>query len=416
MPFDRTNLPAGFTVGHAWGHGPAANSADPAPAVASAAILQRIRAGSVEREIERRLPTEEIAWVREGGLTALRVPKEYGGAGLSLAGLFEFLIHLSEADSNLTQALRAHFGFTEHILTSPAQRRNVWLARLAKGDLVGAAWSETGGEARQQSFSTRLTQEADGWRLSGNKFYTTGSLYADWIHVGASNAEGEPVAVTIDRHAPGVDVIDDWDGMGQRLTASGTSRFTNVAVDPAEIASEAAPFYYSEAFYQLVHLATLAGIGRAAATDAAAAVAARKRGYSHAPAALPADDAQLLQVVGRVRAQAYAAGAIVAQAAQALERAAGAAGRDDALALTVEAELEIWQAQTVVSQLILDATSDVFDALGASATLRSAGLDRYWRNARTITSHNPRVYKDRIVGNFAVNGAVPPGQWRIGVA
>ncbi len=81
-----------------------------------------------------------------------------------------------------------------------------------------------------------------------------------------------------------------------------------------------------------------------------------------------------------------------------------------------EAELEIWQAQAVVIELVLDATGSVFDALGASATLRGNGLDRYWRNARTIASHNPRVYRERIVGDFAVNGTLPQGQWRIGIA
>ena len=70
----------------------------------------------------------------------------------------------------------------------------------------------------------------------------------------------------------------------------------------------------------------------------------------------------------------------------------------------------------IVTDLILESTAIVFDALGASATLRPAGLDRYWRNARTISSHNPRIYKDRIVGDFAVNGTLPPPQWRIGQA
>lgn len=69
----------------------------------------------------------------------------------------------------------------------------------------------------------------------------------------------------------------------------------------------------------------------------------------------------------------------------------------------------------MLSQLVLDATTQVFDALGASGSSRELSLDRYWRNARTLTSHNPRIYKDRIVGDFAVNGTVPPPQWRIGL-
>ncbi|AJK50729.1 acyl-CoA dehydrogenase family protein [Burkholderia plantarii] len=411
MSQDRnTALPPDVVTSAAWGEPP--RDAYAGLVAPFRPLFARIREQAVAREIERRLPFDALGWLRDAGLTAARVPREHGGLGLALPDLFELLIELSEADSNLTQALRAHFGFVEHVLGSEAERRARWLPRLAKGDIVGGAWSEPG-DARQAQFATRLTRAADGWRLDGTKFYTTGSLFADWIHVGATDPDDAYVSVTIDRHAAGVEVDDDWDGMGQRLTASGTSRFAGVAVDAREIVTSA-PFAYSEAFYQLVHLATLAGIGRAAASDAAAQVAARRRSYSHAAAARPADDPQLLQVIGRARAQAWAAGATVAQAARALERATHSAGAAGASAIA-EAEVEIWQAQTVVAQLVLDATAGVFDALGASATLRANGLDRYWRNARTIVSHNPRVYRERIVGDFAVNGTLPQGQWRIGV-
>ena len=70
----------------------------------------------------------------------------------------------------------------------------------------------------------------------------------------------------------------------------------------------------------------------------------------------------------------------------------------------------------MVTSLVLDATTILFDALGASAVKEGLGLDRYWRNARTIASHNPRIYRERTVGAFAVNGAVPPRQYRVGSA
>ncbi|MDN7495225.1 acyl-CoA dehydrogenase family protein [Burkholderia gladioli] len=427
MSQDRASaLPSDLAAATAWGEPP--RDAYAGLVAPFRPLFARIREQAVASEIERRLPFETIDWLRDAGFTAVRVPREYGGLGLGLPEFFELLIELSEADSNPTQALRAHFGFVEHVLGSPAACRDTWLTRLAKGDIVGGAWSESG-DAKQSQFGTRLTRGEHGWRLDGTKFYTTGSLFADWIHVGATDPNDAYVSVTIDRRASGVEVIDDWDGMGQRLTASGTSRFVAVPVDEREIV-ERAPFDYSEAFYQLVHLATLAGIARAAVNDAAAQVAARRRSYSHAPAARPADDAQVLQVIGRARSQAWAAAAAVAQAARALERAtqAAAASAPPAQATLdgstanpgstaiAEAELEIWQAQAVVIELVLDATGSVFDALGASATLRGNGLDRYWRNARTIASHNPRIYRERIVGDFAVNGTLPQGQWRIGIA
>ncbi|WP_448954437.1 acyl-CoA dehydrogenase family protein [Labrys neptuniae] len=404
------------TVAAGWGSGPGSNYDDLAANFRP--LFDRIREGAIERELNRTLPHEPIGWLRDARFGALRVPEKEGGFGASLPQLFALLIELSEADSNVTQALRAHFGFAEDIANARSQdRRDRWLPRLSRGEIAGSAWTEIG-EAKQAAFSTIVKHKADkAASVTGAKYYTTGSLFADWIDIGASGEEGESLSAVVARHAPGVDVIDDWDGFGQILTASGTTTFTEAPVDPADVIIDDDRFKYSAAFYQLVHLATLAGIGRAASADVAKAVKARRRSYSNAPAPRPAEDAQVLQVVGRIRGAAYSAGAIVLKAAEALQRAFDTrfAGDDEAEeAANALAELEVAQAQTVVSTLILDASTIIFDALGASATQRAAALDRHWRNARTLSSHNPRIYKDRIVGDFAVNGTPPPYQWRIG--
>ena len=111
---------------------------------------------------------------------------------------------------------------------------------------------------------------------------------------------------------------------------------------------------------------------------------------------------------------------MVLKAADALQRsyAAHAAEPGSAAAerATALADVEVNQAVSVVTDLVLSATTGLFDALGASAVKEGLGLDRYWRNARTIASHNPRIYRDRIVGAFAVNGTEPPRQYRVGTA
>jgi len=380
-------------------------------------LFETFRAGAAERDRERRLPFEEFAALKRAGFGALRVPAEQGGSGLTLPELFALLIELSEAESNLTQALRAHFGFVEDILNSnDVAHRERWLDRIGKGDIVGGAWSEVG-DAKLAAFSTRVSGPSDDLRLDGTKYYTTGSLFADWISVGAFSAADEDVGVVVSRHAPGVEIRDDWDGIGQALTASGTAVFTRVPVDPSEITKAEKRFGYAPAFFQLVQLATIAGIGRALASDLAGAVAKRTRTYSHAAASRSSEDPQVLQIVGRVRSLAYSAGVIALGVAAALQRAYEL--RDDAEAFKAavnSAELESAQAQSVIIDLVLEAATIAFDALGASAIKRDAGLDRHWRNARTLASHNPRIYKERIVGDYAVNGTPPPPQWRIGQA
>jgi alkylation response protein AidB-like acyl-CoA dehydrogenase len=136
-------------------------------------LFQRIRAGAVECELARRLPLEELKQLKQSGFGALRVPAADGGAGASLRELFDLLIELSEADSNLTQGLRGHFGFTEDVVNSTDQaRRDLWFPRLVRGDIVGNAWSEVG-EASSTAFSTRVTRHGGTLRLNGEKYYTT---------------------------------------------------------------------------------------------------------------------------------------------------------------------------------------------------------------------------------------------------
>lgn len=399
----------------AWGGGPSGRYETLAAPFRP--LFKSIREGAVARDLEHRLPYDEIKALRESGFTAVRVPRDFGGAGANLPELFNLLIELSEADSNVTNSVRAHFGFTEDVINSAdPKRRELWLRRIGEKTFFGNGHSETG-DSKLQTFSTTVSNKGGQLVLNGKKYYTTGTLFADWINVAAQHENGDPVGVVVSRHSPGVEVLDDWDGFGQALTASGTALFRDVPVEGNQVIQVTERFKYSNPFYQLFHLATLAGIARAAANDVAALVRKRTRVFSHGNADSAAADPQILQVIGRVRGNAYAAGAIVLKVAEALQRAheAQLAGDPDRTAAAIAiAEIELDQSVTVVSDLVLEATTIIFDALGASSTAKNLGLDRYWRNARTIATHNPRVYRDRIVGDFAVNGTPPPGQYRIG--
>ncbi|MFG1477984.1 acyl-CoA dehydrogenase family protein [Xanthobacter sp. V4C-4] len=402
-------------IDDAWGAGPSARYEELAQTFRP--IFRRIRETAVEREIEHRLPREEISWLKEAGFTTLRLPQDEGGFGATLPELFNLLIELSAADSNVTNALRAHFGFTEEVLNSPFKDyRDRWVKRIAARQTSGSGFSEAG-DNKVGHFTTRLVREGDKWRIDGEKYYTTGSLFADWINLGADDENGDFILAQVPTDAPGLTIVDDWDGFGQQLTASGTARFSGVTISDDLVNPLRKRFNYSVAFYQLVHLATLAGIGRAAAADVAQLVGARKRVFSHGNADRAGSDPQILQVVGKVRANAYGAGATVLKAADALQRVYESRDSglpDDQNHTVAVADLEVNQGVTVVTTLILDATTGLFDALGASAAKRGVGLDRHWRNARTLSSHNPRIYRERIVGDFAVNGTLPPGPYRVG--
>ncbi|MDQ2624532.1 MAG: acyl-CoA dehydrogenase family protein, partial [Actinomycetota bacterium] len=199
-----------------------------------APVLAEIADGAVARERDRELPWEAVRALRESGFTALRLPVTVGGGGASLTEFFDVLVELARADSNLPQLLRGHIAFVEHVLASPeGEWRSRWLARLADGEILGNAQSEPGGSAFWRP-STRITRGDNGWQVDGRKFYSTGSLFADWIYT--SGADGDDfVSALVRGDGEGVERIDDWDGFGQRLTGSGTTVFTAARADAEDV-------------------------------------------------------------------------------------------------------------------------------------------------------------------------------------
>ncbi|KZX21696.1 acyl-CoA dehydrogenase family protein [Rathayibacter tanaceti] len=383
-------------------------------------LFAEIAAGSAGRERNRELPVEQIRALAAAGFGAVRVPVEAGGAGATLPQLFRLLTELAAADSNIPQALRGHFALVEDRLLATDGTRERWLRRFADGQLGGNAWTEIGTVAIGEVQTKLVPVDGDPTRftVTGAKYYSTGSIFADWIDTFAQRTDtGQTVIAIVDAHQGGVEHADDWDGFGQRTTGSGTTTFTEAVVAAEDVIDFATRFRYQTAFYQAVLLAVLAGSIAGAEREIAAEVRDRRRIFSHGNADSFAADPQILQVVGQVSAAAYAGSAIVERAAQALQRAHDAALGDDSAEderLNDLAELESAQAQIVLTQLATRATSDIFDALGASGVSTRKNLDRHWRNARTAASHNPWVFKARIVGDHAVTGAVPPRVWSIG--
>ena len=381
-------------------------------------IFARIQADALEREQSRSLPFEQVKWLKEAGFGAVRIPVEFGGAGASLPQLLQLLIELAEADSNLPQALRGHFAFVEDRLNAHASSpQDVWFKRFVDGDLVGNAWTEIGAVKLGQVI-TRLSRQGEQWVANGTKYYSTGSIFADWIDLYAQRDDnGADVIAAVNVHQPGVKQSDDWDGFGQRTTGSGTSVFENAVVEAENLIDFSTRFKYQTAFYQLVLLAVQTGAGRAAIQDFSEHVRQRTRVFSTGNASEVSQDVQVQQVIGKASAQVYAAEATTLRAASASQRAYERRFGQDTEAehtANILAELESAQAQVVVADLTLRATSDLFNALGASATSTGKALDRHWRNARTAASHNPLIYKERIIGDWEINGAEPPYVWQIG--
>lgn len=383
-----------------------------------AEVFDRIGAGAVERERERRQPYEAVEQLRASGFLRLTLPVEHGGLGASHRELFELLAELARRDSNVAQLLRSHFSFVDRALHAPASaQRDRHLRLIAEGAVHGNASFERS-SAGIGEFVTKLSRDELGLRLDGEKFYSTGTLFADLVSVAADH-DGRLVSVLVPTDAPGLTRIDDWDGFGQRLTGSGTTRFDGVRVAGSDVVvHDAERPSHAGAFVQLVLLAVLDGIGRAVLDDGERFVRRRSRGYSHASAALPRHDPIVQEVVGELSALAFGADAALDRAAAALERSSAAirSGSEPNSARTraEAADVAVARAQLVIVPAVLDAATRLFEVGGASATGAALGLDRHWRNARTVASHNPVRYKARALGDHHLNEAPLPSWWTSG--
>lgn len=388
-------------------------------------LFPKFAAGAAERERQRELPYAQVRRIAKERLLTLRIPREEGGAGASTRELFQFLIELASVDSNIAQALRPSFLFVEGLRLSPdAAYRKRWYGRYLKGDVFGNAGWEIGGA--NGAVAARIRKEGRNYRANGSKYYSTGSLFADWVSAVALDEEDKPKSFILPRGRKGLVLLDDFDAMGQRLTASGTTRLDNVLVRATELrqrptavsettaattdaakTTEAPPEKRSivTPVAQLFLGAVLAGIAKNALTDAVAFTQKHARPIKHSTAEKSVDDPYVRHVIGEISARAAAAEAIILRAADVIDASWAGGHTQD---LVTAASIAVAEAQFIAADQALKAAELVFDAGGASATARALNLDRHWRNARTVANHNPRDWKAAAIGAYRLTGTPPP--------
>lgn len=373
-------------------------------------LLGRIAAGAQQRDLNDENPFDQVAALKRAGFGTLRLPRELGGAGITVPQLFSAVIDVARADPVVAHIFRTHFWFTEERLRTSTEASSLqWLRKVADGKLFGNAFSEKGSNAvGSLVFNTRLLPDpTGGYRLEGEKFYSTGTLFSDYLTVTATTDHDSVATVVVPADRTGVKLIDDWDGFGQRRTGTGTTIFKNVAVTSDEILAdspydaEAVPSVQYASLQLFIH-AVVAGILAGVVDDGVTLLRSRDRSFSHAPTERPTDDPLLQRLLGELASTAYVAKAAVLDAAEAIAAATDSAattsdGNPDAQ-LAQDAQIKVAQVKVHLDAIAPEAATRLLELGGASAASRQKGLDRHWRNIRTITLHNPVAYKAVAIG------------------
>jgi len=369
-------------------------------------LAEQAKAGAPERDRERIYPRALLEQFTQLGLGSISVPRRFGGGGLSYRTLAEVFRLISVSDPSLGQIPQNHFGLIQFILgEGTAAQQQKLLQAVVSGKRLGNGGPEKNSR-HTRDVQAQLTTTPDGMRLTGEKFYSTGALFAD-ILVTTALHDGQPVMAFIPLPADGVNIIDDWSGMGQRTTASGTVRLERVTVDPdfvIPLPSAEKPTLRG-AVSQLIQAAIDAGIAQGALDDALEFVRSSSRPWVDANVERNADDPYILADIGRISTELSAANALLA-------RAAGVLDAIDPLAITAEnsarASIAVAEAKVLTTEIALRASEKLLEWGGSRATLLQHGLDRHWRNARTHTLHDPVRWKTHAIGNYYLNATQPP--------
>ncbi|MDQ0954882.1 SfnB family sulfur acquisition oxidoreductase [Streptomyces phaeochromogenes] len=383
--------------------------ADDAEALAvAAALADEFRAEASRRDAERKLPREELARISDSGLLAVTVPAEHGGADVRQETLAEIFRLLASADASLAQIPQSHFVYVNVIRRQGTpEQRTFFFGEVLAGRRFGNAQSEAGTK-HVQDIRTRLEPAPDGsYVLTGVKHYSTGALFADWIPVLARAEDDNLHVAYVPRDAEGLTVVDDWDGMGQRTTVSGTVRLDAVPVPADRVLPHHLTFQGPQlhgAVAQLLHAAIDAGIAAGALAEAAEFVRTKSRPWFESGAETAAEDPLLIQRFGELAVQVRATEALLGAAARAVDTA-----RADLTEVTAaEASIAVAAAKAHAASTAVEVSGALFEVSGTRSALNSLNLHRHWRDARTHTLHDPARWKIQHIGRYVLNGTPPP--------
>lgn len=369
-------------------------------------LAEQFKTHAVQRDAERILPFDEIEAYSQSGLWAITVPAEFGGADVSSYTVAQIIALMSGVDGSIGQIPQNHFYALEVLRnTGTHEQKKKLYTEVLQGARFGNALAEfkTKNSAQKQ---TAIKQTEHGFEVNGEKFYCTGSLFAQRIPTLVKDENAREFLAFIPRDSQGLELVDDWSGFGQRTTGSGTAKFNQVAV----LAEDIIPFdsAFTEPtlvgpFAQIMHAAIETGIARAAFEETLIRVR-QARPWIDSGVETAVEDPLTCYELGRIIVEVRASEVLLKQAARSID-----AARPHPTAENIaKASLDVAKVRAHSTETALKASSKLIELAGSRGSQREDGLDRFWRNARVHTLHDASRWKYYFIANYVLNGILPP--------
>lgn len=369
-------------------------------------LAEQFKINAIQRDAERNLPFSEIEAYSQSGLWAITVPKEFGGADVSSYTVAQVIALMSGVDGSIGQIPQNHFYALEVLRNTGAlaQKKELY-AEVLNGARFGNALAEFKTKNSTQKH-TLLRKTEQGYEISGEKFYCTGSLFAHRIPTLVKDEHNREFLVFVPREKQGLEITDDWTGFGQKTTGSGSVKFNQVLVSEDEIIPFDTAFSSPTLvgpFAQIMHAAIETGIARAAFEETLVRVH-QARPWIDSKVGAATDDPLTQFELGRLIADVRASEVLLKQAARSIDEAKPAPTEVN----ISKASLDVAKVRAHSTETALKVSSKLIELAGSRGSQREDGLDRFWRNARVHTLHDASRWKYYFIANYAVNAVLPP--------
>ncbi|ASU80275.1 monooxygenase [Actinopolyspora erythraea] len=374
-------------------------------------VAEILAVDAAERDRANQTPYAEVALLKDSGLTTLLGPTEHGGGGQEWSTAFRVVRAVSTADGSIGHLLGYHYqwNFVPRFIGTPEQAAR-FEAEVARNNLFLA------GAINSRDKDVVITDKGDHLVFNGKKFFATGARVSDLTCLeGVIEGTGTHVFAMVPSQQPGLTPMNNWDNMGQRLTESGGMFIENIHV-PWEDALGFVDGEFRSTPYgtmqiptgQLVMASFWLGIARGALNETVKYTLTNGKpwgGYEHTY-----DEPSVIDTIGDLTAKLWAAEALVDQVAQ-----ENVEIHRDPAALTErgrgEHKIRTAAVKSRADEVALEITTRIFEVSRARSTATKYGFDRFWRNVRTHTVHDPVAYQRRELGRYQLCNEVPEPGW-----
>lgn len=382
--------------------------------VTAAAVIRQLAATAIERDKAGGNAKNERDLIRQSGLLNLTIPRALGGDGENWQVTFDIVRRFAQVDSSI-----AHLFAFHHLLLATArlfgrpEQWQPWLQQTAENRWF---W---GNALNPLDKGTIATPAHDASRpnangavhFDGRKRFCSGATDSDMLLASAFNAEDRLLIGVVPTSRRGIAVLDDWDNMGQRQTDSGTVVFDTLRVEADELLTDPGPLSSPFAslrplLAQLILANIYLGIGQGAFAEARTFALGSARPWITSSAGSTREDPYVLAHAGEFWLALEGARVLTDRAAAVLD---DAWSRGLALTDAARGEVAVAVAAAKVSSARagLEVTNRMFEITGARSTTASLRFDRFWRNIRVHTLHDPVDYKIKELGEWALDQRYP---------